>query len=430
MSIPLDRLYHFIEDITREVPLERDVIIYRFCPDGSKKIEDLLPLRKDNGWIDSMVSPHLYCHDQEPLNFDLYQAIDPIERQHPQFAALLERNGISIRRTNLRLHPDNIYDRCLLLHSEQRSENLRRYQEHEFVTVYYWSHAIISRDWYRFARFCQQKKSLHRKNFLVYNRAWTGTREYRLKFADRLVDASLVDHCKMTFNPRDSESDIYYGDYEFHHERWQPNNRLEDHYGPNLVPSHYSADFDLFDYEQTNIEVVLETLFDDDRLHLTEKALRPIACGQPFILCATHGSLGYLRSYGFKTFDGLIDESYDLIVDPDERMLAIIQLMSDIAKSTPQQLEELLLEMDAICQHNRRWFFSDQFHDLVVEELRKNLTSGVQEVESTNTSTKWFNQRKFLSSFPEIKRHQLAVRDYRSRQDIVDIVRIARQYRK
>jgi hypothetical protein len=46
---------------------------------------------------------------------------------------------------------------------------------------------------------------------------------------------------------------------------------------------------------------------------LTEKALRPIACGQPFILAATPGSLQYLRSYGFKTFSGYIDETYDTI---------------------------------------------------------------------------------------------------------------------
>jgi hypothetical protein len=69
---------------------------------------------------------------------------------------------------------------------------------------------------------------------------------------------------------------------------------------------------------------VLETLFDDHRWHLTEKSLRPIACGKPFVLMATPGSLQYLRQYGFKTFDGLIDETYDSIQNPKQRLQAVL----------------------------------------------------------------------------------------------------------
>jgi hypothetical protein len=37
MSIPLERLYHYIEDVAEEIFNDR-VLIYRFSPDGSKKI--------------------------------------------------------------------------------------------------------------------------------------------------------------------------------------------------------------------------------------------------------------------------------------------------------------------------------------------------------------------------------------------------------
>ena len=79
---------------------------------------------------------------------------------------------------------------------------------------------------------------------------------------------------------------------------------------------------------------MLETLFDDDRLQLTEKSLRPIACGQPFILAATHGSLQYLQNYGFKTFNDVFDESYDQIEDPVKRLKAIVALMVQISQWT------------------------------------------------------------------------------------------------
>ena len=40
MSIPLDRLYHYIESIAKEIRGD-DVLIYRFFPHGSKNINDL-----------------------------------------------------------------------------------------------------------------------------------------------------------------------------------------------------------------------------------------------------------------------------------------------------------------------------------------------------------------------------------------------------
>ena len=86
---------------------------------------------------------------------------------------------------------------------------------------------------------------------------------------------------------------------------------------------------------------MLETLFDDTRWHLTEKSLRPSACGKPFMLAATAGSLQYLRSYGFKTFSGLIDESYDLIVEPHLRLQSIAQEMQRISQLSPNKKYKL-----------------------------------------------------------------------------------------
>jgi hypothetical protein len=139
-----------------------------------------------------------------------------------------------------------------------------------------------------------------------------------------------------------------------------------------------SADYCTRDYQQTAIEVVLETLFDDSRLHLTEKSLRPIACGQPFILAATAGSLAYLRSYGFKTFSSVFDESYDTISDPVERLGAIINLMNNI-KNSPNRLE-MYQQLQAIADFNQQRFFSAEFHQQVVEEFKQNFANGFDKV--------------------------------------------------
>jgi hypothetical protein len=121
---------------------------------------------------------------------------------------------------------------------------------------------------------------------------------------------------------------------------------------------------------------VLETLFDDCRWHLTEKSLRPIACGKPFILAATPGSLEYLRTYGFETFNGLIDESYDTIIDSKDRLTAIIVEMKRIAMLDINTKQVLYAKLHKIAQRNKQRFFNGLF-DQVIEEYKTNLDQAI-----------------------------------------------------
>ena len=52
---------------------------------------------------------------------------------------------------------------------------------------------------------------------------------------------------------------------------------------------------------------------------------------QPFIVFAAPRMLEYLRSYGFKTFDTVWDESYDQETDHDSRKLKILKLINDLS---------------------------------------------------------------------------------------------------
>ena len=74
MSIPLDRLYHYIESVAQEV--YGDTIIYRFWPHGSKNINDLTRIRHISH-LQHRLNPEIICHDQEPLEYDLYQEVVP-----------------------------------------------------------------------------------------------------------------------------------------------------------------------------------------------------------------------------------------------------------------------------------------------------------------------------------------------------------------
>jgi hypothetical protein len=400
MSIPLDRLYHFIENIAKEI--NDSIVIYHFYPHGSKNLENLYELTGPLTWQEKALNFSIYCHDQEPLNYDLYQNVN----RPNTFIEILKSISSEVINDNNLMYQPTIYDQVYLIHSEKRSSNLKIYQNHPYrkcIDIYYWSHAIIALDWFRYAEQVVQKKQVN-KIFLIYNRAWAGTREYRLKFAELLVGLELENHCKTNINPIEPELGIHYNQHDFKNPAWQPQTVLENYFSAGTAYSSYSADFDINDYQETNIEVVLETLFDDDRLHLTEKSLRPVACAQPFIVVATHGSLEYLRSYGFKTFADVWDESYDTIEDPKERLVKIVDLMRSIVAWTPEIRESKLAEAQAIADYNKQRFFSKEFFELIVNELKNNLKLALTQ-QSPKIDIKFIDRWEKWLTYDEILNH-------------------------
>ena len=78
-------------------------------------------------------------------------------------------------------------------------------------------------------------------------------------------------------------------------------------------------------YTNTAVEIVNETIFNFEMgMHMTEKFINsvygmnlPIVLGQP-------GIIKYCRALGFDMFDDVVDQSYDLIVSPLDRLTAAI----------------------------------------------------------------------------------------------------------
>lgn len=388
MSIPIDRLYNYLSKIARKHFYDK-VRIWYFFPHGSKKLDDIVELDNEAGrtLYEFGISPFMIMHDQEPLNYHLYSEADLSKKYNKivghdseaWVAQDIKAKQEVLRDFSLKLHLRcaiprflNAWDRVLLCHSEKNSKDLDLYEQNGFVGVYWWCHAVIARDWFRYAEYLKQQKHT-KKTFLIYNRSWSGTREYRLKFTDLLITADLQIFCQTTINPMEPESNIHYTQYQFSETFWHPEHVLENYFPATLASSNSSADFHLPDYEATDIEIVLETLFDDQRLHLTEKTLRPIACGQPFILAATPNSLKYLHEYGFKTFSDIWDESYDRITDAKDRLCAVVDLMKQIAAWDPTTRQRKMEEVQAIVNHNRDLFFSKSWQDKILEEFQHNV---------------------------------------------------------
>ena len=372
MTVPTHNLYDFIHMVTKK----RYMLLYQY-PFGSRDLHNICSLHGDlthiNGDLgidkkDLLISkfvplnqidyiyiyktqPVLLCHDQEPLNFDLYLDDTEYIKNYRKTLAkntIHDPHNIYFNNFNLRLAQlYNIQKSWILLHSEINSHNLARYESTgRFVGAYWWSHAIISRDWYRFA---EHDTTLvpnfsPMRLFLVYCRGIDGSRAYRQDFLQQLDQHSLMDNCQTrSLDGEEATSDS-------------------------------SAVYNRTDYNSTGISVVLETVF-DERIHLTEKILRPIACGHPFILAAGPGSLELLRRYGFKTFSGYINESYDKIKNSQERLSAICYEMKRIKELPKSDQEELLKKCQDVAAYNQKHFFSDKFFNTVVSELENNVNT-------------------------------------------------------
>ena len=132
MSIPLDRLYHYIENIAQNIYNDH-VIIYRFWPHGSKKLENLEEL-VPKIWHERMLLPKIYCHDQEPLDYDFYfegtNATDNewVNTWDNEWDQLLDSLSLRMPKTSLYQGGQSIFEKSILIHSEQNSREVIKYQ--------------------------------------------------------------------------------------------------------------------------------------------------------------------------------------------------------------------------------------------------------------------------------------------------------------
>jgi hypothetical protein len=140
-----------------------------------------------------------------------------------------------------------------------------------------------------------------------------------------------------------------------------------------------SATVEFDDLTSALFHVVTETVYFLPKLHLTEKVFKPIVAKRPFFLVSTPGSLEYLKSYGFRTFDQWVDESYDLEQDHYIRIEKITAELARLCAMDRSALEKMHTEMQETLEYNFNHFYTT-FKDVIIDEAVDNFNGILQQV--------------------------------------------------
>jgi hypothetical protein len=116
--------------------------------------------------------------------------------------------------------------------------------------------------------------------------------------------------------------------------------------------------------------IVMETHFDiGSGTFLTEKTFKPIKHGQMFFIAGPAGSLQVLRDLGYRVFDSVLDNSYDLESNATQRWMALTRSIFFTQPDLPQLFELCRADIE----HNQQLFLSNKANRLntLIKEINE-----------------------------------------------------------
>jgi hypothetical protein len=316
--------------------------------------------------------------------------------------------------------PNKVYQEPHIFVTSEISEfNDQLLEKYDMVPLYYFFHGFAALDWYRGYYSLNYSKSLvksYQYDFITYNRIINNDRSYRIYFVSQLISHGLKDQGLISFGVTNDTVSDWQDEVSDPNTKLSINARLHAEYhltGINKLvidhaEIHGSASANIprtisnwwTNNDQTNVDafwhIVTETVFYYDKLHLTEKIFKPIVSKQPFMLLAAPGNLAYLKSYGFKTFDSVIDESYDNIIDNDLRTEAVVNQLHWYCNLTPDEKTNIIQQLEPIIDYNFHHFYGE-FRHIITRELLDNTKTLFKEIGYDDSHINYTNIHQVLT---------------------------------
>jgi hypothetical protein len=310
---------------------------------------------------------YIFFFDQEPIHLNIHtKTFDEVQL---------------IRNEDLHNNFQNIGAICT---SEKDSDTVETVcKKYGWKSFYYFFHGWAALDWYRgydktFLIQPWTERTIT-KTFIAPNRIVAGERQHRLEMLYHIFKNRMA-HNHVSCPSVCPAENISVLDAVAPLLKKYPD--IESVFSAESLPMNFAGETDhpmhscwlsLFNESaESLLYLVTETVATGRRHHLTEKTFKPIALGMPFVIVGTKGSLEYLRSYGFRTFEGIWDESYDLAED-DVRIERIASLLRSLDELSIEAKQELFESAHEVIEHNWNHFYNGGFEDVLWAELKNML---------------------------------------------------------
>jgi len=367
-----------------------------FCePFGQSGPESVMNYGRD----DCREHNYIFFFDQEPIHLNIHKAtFDQVLKYNMDI-----KHGVYIDRTRYspgkytgvqRFSQDPNYSPGYIVTSERDSENVKFIcDKYQWKPLYYFFHGWAALDWYRgydrtFLITPPDKRRIT-KTFIAPNRIIAGERQHRLEVLYHIFRNELINNHISCPDVCPAEDISIYEAIKPLAAKYPD---IENVFANASLPRHFRGETDhpmhscwlsLFDEcAESLLYLVTETVATGRRHHLTEKTFKPIAMGMPFVIVGTQGSLKYLRSYGFRTFEGIWDESYDSAED-DVRIERIASLLSSLDELPIEAKQDLFDQAQQVIEHNWNHFYGGGFEKILWQELQEML-NGIESHSGSN----------------------------------------------
>jgi hypothetical protein len=328
-----------------------------FCdPPGHTGPEHLFNLGRD----DVIETDYVFFHDQEPVDPNLYESL---------FYDVIRRNK------DIGNNPPGH-----VVVSERGSHVEKLCEKYKWTSHYYFYHGWACLDWFRgYDRTFLIPRAEFRqptKTFMSPNRIVAGKRDHRVLFLYNIFKHKLEHNhisapktCQYEGVDISSIAQKYTNVYQDIVTAFEQANL------PRMFAGEESQQMtscwlgNWTEAQDSLVYVPTETVYFGRRTHITEKTFKAIALEMPFVLIATAGSLEYLREYGFQTFAGILDESYDEETDDILRVEKVVQLLKDLDNLSAKERQQIHRACLPRVEHNYNHFYCGGFANILWTEL-------------------------------------------------------------
>jgi hypothetical protein len=328
-----------------------------FCdPPGHTGPEHLFNLGQD----DIIENDYVFFHDQEPVDVDLYKSL---------FSDVIRRNDDISNKP-----PGHVI-------VSERGHNVQTLKEkYGWQSHYYFYHGWACQDWFRgYDRSFVIPRAAERtptRTFMSPNRIVAGRRDHRVLFLYHVFKQGLAhNHISAPRICQYENVDITSIAQKYANVYQDISAVFDQAQLPRLFVGEETQQMtscwlgNFAEVQDSLIYVPTETVYFGRRTHITEKTFKAMALEMPFVLVAAAGSLEYLREYGFQTFDGILDESYDTETDDIKRIERVAKLLKDLDALSIKERQEIHRACLPIVEHNYNHFYRGGLTDTLWIEL-------------------------------------------------------------